>query len=41
MPPVAAGDENYFNRVCYHRLGDPQDQDTLIFDSPAQRETVF
>ena len=38
---VAAGDENYFNRVCYHRLGDAQDQDALIFDSPGQRETVF
>ena len=38
---VAAGDENYFNRVCYHRLGDAQDQDALIFDSPAERETVF
>src|SRR5262249_10988949 len=21
---VPDGDENYFNRVCYHRLGDPQ-----------------
>jgi prolyl oligopeptidase len=38
---VPPGDENYFNRVCYHRLGDPQDQDTLIFDNPAERETVF
>ena len=38
---VAAGDENYFNRVCYHRLGDPQDQDSLVFDNPAERETVF
>ena len=38
---VAAGDEHYFNRVCYHRLGDAQDQDALIFDKPGQRETVF
>jgi prolyl oligopeptidase len=38
---VAPGDENYFNRVCYHRLGNPQDQDTLVFDKPAERETVF
>jgi prolyl oligopeptidase len=38
---IAPGDENYFNRVCYHRLGDPQDQDTLVFHNPAERETVF
>jgi prolyl oligopeptidase len=38
---VAAGDENYFNTVYYHRLGDPQSADRLIFDKPAERETVF
>ncbi|MEN3337863.1 MAG: prolyl oligopeptidase [Acidobacteriota bacterium] len=38
---VAPGDENYFNRVYYHRLGDDQDQDPLIFDKPAEREAVF
>jgi len=38
---VAAGDEHYFNKVYYHRLGDPQDADPLIFDKPAERETVF
>src|SRR5262249_18933554 len=38
---VPAGDENYFNRVCYHRLGDPQALDTLVHHAPGQRETVF
>lgn len=38
---VAAGDENYFNRVYYHRLGDPQERDTLIIEKPGERETVF
>jgi prolyl oligopeptidase len=38
---VPAGDENYFNQVYYHRLGDPQDRDALIFEKPAERETVF
>jgi prolyl oligopeptidase len=38
---VAAGDENYFNRVYFHRLGDPQERDTLIIEKPGERETVF
>src|SRR3954469_3574928 len=38
---VAAGDENYFNKVYYHRLGDDQSLDRLIFEKPAERETVF
>jgi len=38
---VPAGDEHYFNTVRYHRLGDPQEQDALIFERPAERETVF
>ncbi len=38
---VPAGDENYFNSVCYHRLGDPQSADRLVFDKPGERETVF
>jgi prolyl oligopeptidase len=42
-PPgtVPAGDENYFNKVYYHRLGDPQSSDTLSFDRPDEREAVF
>ena len=38
---VAPGDENYFNTVCYHRLGDVQSLDRLIFEKPTERETVF
>jgi prolyl oligopeptidase len=38
---VPSGDENYFNQVYYHRLGDPQERDTLILDDPGRRETVF
>jgi prolyl oligopeptidase len=38
---VAAGDENYFNRVYFHRLGDPQERDALIMEKPSERETVF
>ena len=38
---VPPGDEHYFNTVHYHVLGDAQDADTLIFDKPAERETVF
>jgi prolyl oligopeptidase len=38
---VPNGDENYFNRVYYHRLGEPQELDTLILDKPAEREIVF
>jgi len=38
---VPPGDEHYFNKVYYHRLGDPQERDTLVFDKPAERETVF
>ncbi|HEU4936620.1 MAG TPA: prolyl oligopeptidase family serine peptidase [Vicinamibacterales bacterium] len=38
---VAPGDENYFNKVYYHRLGDNQSLDHLIFEQPNERETVF
>jgi len=38
---VPDGDEHYFNKVCYHRVGDPQDGDVLVFEKPDERETVF
>jgi prolyl oligopeptidase len=38
---VPDGEEHYFNTVCYHRLGDPQDADVLVFEKPEERETVF
>jgi prolyl oligopeptidase len=38
---VPPGDEHYFNRVCFHRLGDAQAQDALILERPGEREVVF
>jgi len=38
---VPDGDEHYFNKVYYHRLGDAQDADVLVFEKPDERETVF
>jgi prolyl oligopeptidase len=38
---VPEADENYFNAVYHHRLGDSQARDRLIYDRPAERETVF
>ncbi|OFW20213.1 MAG: hypothetical protein A3G21_26440 [Acidobacteria bacterium RIFCSPLOWO2_12_FULL_66_21] len=38
---VAPGDENYFNRICLHRLGDAQEKDRLVYERPDERETVF
>jgi prolyl oligopeptidase len=38
---VPPGDENYFNRVCFHRLGDPQVRDALVFERQDAREIVF
>jgi prolyl oligopeptidase len=38
---VPPGDENYFNKVYYHRVGDEQSLDQLIFEKPEERETVF
>ena len=31
---VPAGDENYFAKVYYHRLGDAQEKDALVFETP-------
>lgn len=38
---VPPGDENYFSKVYYHRLGDPQAKDPLVYERPDQREIVF
>jgi prolyl oligopeptidase len=35
---VPAGDEHYFPKVYYHRIGDPQEKDPVIFDKPAEKE---
>ena len=37
---VPAGDENYCARVYRHRLGEPQEEDALVCESP-DREVVF
>ena len=38
---VPAGDENYFAKVYFHRLGDPQDKDTLVFETPDKKEVLW
>ena len=39
------GDElataNYFQKLCYHRLGTPQSEDRLVYDRPDQKEWSF
>jgi prolyl oligopeptidase len=38
---VPAGDENYFGKVYHHRLGEPQEKDTLVYERPEQKELFF
>jgi prolyl oligopeptidase len=38
---VPAGDENYFAKVYYHRLGESQDKDTLVFESRERKEVIW
>jgi prolyl oligopeptidase len=38
---VSPGDENYYCSVHFHRLGDPQHRDRLVFERPERREVVF
>jgi prolyl oligopeptidase len=38
---VPAGDENYFAKVYYHRLGESQDKDALVFESPEGKEVIW
>ncbi len=35
---VPPGDEHYFPKLYYHRLGDSQEKDRLIFEKPAEKE---
>jgi prolyl oligopeptidase len=35
---VPPSDEQYFGKVYYHRLGEPQEKDTLVFERPDRRE---
>ena len=38
---VPAGDENYSAQVYFHRLGEAQDKDTLVFEQPDRKEIVW
>ncbi|MEZ5286798.1 MAG: prolyl oligopeptidase family serine peptidase [Vicinamibacterales bacterium] len=38
---VAAGDEQYFAEVRYHRIGESQDDDALVYSRPDDREAVM
>jgi prolyl oligopeptidase len=38
---VPPGDEHYFSRVYFHRLGDGQAADTLVCERPDDREVVL
>lgn len=38
---VPPGDEHYSCRVYFHRLGDDQAKDALVFERPDDREIVF
>lgn len=35
---VPEGDEHYFPKLHYHRLGDPQEKDRMIFEKPTEKE---
>ena len=37
---VAPGDEQYFGRIHFHRLGDPQPADALVFEAPDRNDVV-
>ena len=38
---VPAGDEHYFPKLYYHRLGDPQQRDAMLFEKPTEKEVVI
>jgi prolyl oligopeptidase len=35
---VPAGDESYFGKAFYHRLGRPQEEDALVYERPEDKE---
>jgi prolyl oligopeptidase len=37
---VPLEDEQYFGRIYFHRLGDPQASDPVVFEAPGQKEVV-
>ena len=38
---VPAGEEHYFPKLYYHRLGDPQDKDAMFFEKPTEKEVTI
>jgi prolyl oligopeptidase len=38
---VPSGEENYHATVYYHRLGEPQEKDALIYERPEEKELYF
>ena len=38
---VPAGDENYFAKIYFHRLGEPQTKDDLVFETPDRKDVVW
>ncbi len=38
---VPPGDENYFAKVYFHKLGEDQSRDVLIYERPDNKEIVF
>ncbi len=38
---VPEGDENYFCQVYFHKIGDAQEKDTLVFERPDEKEEIF
>jgi prolyl oligopeptidase len=38
---VPAGDEHYFPKLYYHRLGTAQSADQVVYERPADREVTF
>jgi prolyl oligopeptidase len=37
---VPPDDEQYFGRICFHRLGQPQSSDDLVFETPDRKDIV-
>ncbi len=38
---VPAGEEHYFPKLYYHRLGDPEDKDAMFFEKPTDKEVTI
>lgn len=38
---VPAGEEHYFPKLYYHRLGDPEEKDAMFFEKPTDKEVTI